>query len=171
MERHQVQEEVSRLFLQFRTTGKQMHFYYALYYLCIQYSYCGLFCIQYADQNRHVDALNAWKNATALKPDHSLAWNNMVILLDNTGKQGDALLVFFSLVRYISARWLNTHLYLHGQWTLPSVCLRRTSLTFLCGVCITSICLRRFLFQVVSSTFQKNADELNWRYKIAHDRV
>lgn len=40
---------------------------------------------QYADQNRHVDALNAWRNATMLKPDHSLAWNNMVILLDNTG--------------------------------------------------------------------------------------
>lgn len=40
---------------------------------------------QYADQNRHVDALNAWRNATMLKPEHSLAWNNMVILLDNTG--------------------------------------------------------------------------------------
>ncbi|XP_037395369.1 protein O-mannosyl-transferase TMTC4 isoform X3 [Pygocentrus nattereri] len=38
----------------------------------------------YADLNRHVDALNAWRNATMLKPDHSLAWNNMVILLDNT---------------------------------------------------------------------------------------
>ncbi|KAJ3592079.1 hypothetical protein NHX12_007208, partial [Muraenolepis orangiensis] len=37
----------------------------------------------YADQNRHLEALNAWKNATVLKPDHSLAWNNMVILLDN----------------------------------------------------------------------------------------
>ena len=32
-----------------------------------------------------MDALNAWRNATVLKPDHSLAWNNMVILLDNTG--------------------------------------------------------------------------------------
>lgn len=42
-------------------------------------------CDQYADQNRHVDALNAWRNATMLKPEHSLAWNNMVILLDNTG--------------------------------------------------------------------------------------
>ncbi|XP_014019261.1 protein O-mannosyl-transferase TMTC4 isoform X1 [Salmo salar] len=39
----------------------------------------------YADLNRHLDALNAWRNATVLKPDHSLAWNNMVILLDNTG--------------------------------------------------------------------------------------
>ncbi|CAG07292.1 unnamed protein product, partial [Tetraodon nigroviridis] len=44
----------------------------------------------YADQNRHVDALNAWRNATMLKPDHSLAWNNMVILLDNTGNLGQA---------------------------------------------------------------------------------
>lgn len=40
----------------------------------------------YADLNRHIDALNAWRNATVLKPEHSLAWNNMIILLDNTGK-------------------------------------------------------------------------------------
>lgn len=40
---------------------------------------------QYADLNRHIDALNAWRNATVLKPQHSLAWNNMIILLDNTG--------------------------------------------------------------------------------------
>lgn len=46
-----------------------------------------LFVTQYADLNRSVDALNAWRNATMLKPDHSLAWNNMVILLDNTGKK------------------------------------------------------------------------------------
>ncbi len=45
-----------------------------------------LFYLQYADLNRSIDALNAWRNATMLKPDHSLAWNNMVILLDNTGK-------------------------------------------------------------------------------------
>uniref|UniRef100_A0A8D2ZQD4 dolichyl-phosphate-mannose--protein mannosyltransferase n=1 Tax=Scophthalmus maximus TaxID=52904 RepID=A0A8D2ZQD4_SCOMX len=47
----------------------------------------------YADQNRHLDALNAWRNATVLKPDHSLAWNNMVILLDNTGNLGQAELI------------------------------------------------------------------------------
>uniref|UniRef100_A0AAQ5YQD6 dolichyl-phosphate-mannose--protein mannosyltransferase n=1 Tax=Amphiprion ocellaris TaxID=80972 RepID=A0AAQ5YQD6_AMPOC len=47
----------------------------------------------YADQNRHIDALNAWRNATVLKPDHSLAWNNMVILLDNTGNLGQAELI------------------------------------------------------------------------------
>ncbi|XP_051564755.1 protein O-mannosyl-transferase TMTC4-like isoform X2 [Myxocyprinus asiaticus] len=47
----------------------------------------------YADQNRSVDALNAWKNATMLKPDHSLAWNNMVILLDNTGNLAQAELI------------------------------------------------------------------------------
>ncbi|XP_012689442.1 LOW QUALITY PROTEIN: protein O-mannosyl-transferase TMTC4 [Clupea harengus] len=44
----------------------------------------------YADLNRHVDALNAWRNATMLKPEHSLAWNNMVILLDNTGNLDQA---------------------------------------------------------------------------------
>ncbi|XP_077392865.1 protein O-mannosyl-transferase TMTC4 isoform X1 [Festucalex cinctus] len=47
----------------------------------------------YADQQRHVDALNAWRNATVLKPDHSLAWNNMVILLDNIGNLGQAELI------------------------------------------------------------------------------
>ncbi|KAI1899605.1 hypothetical protein AGOR_G00063510 [Albula goreensis] len=47
----------------------------------------------YADLNRHLDALNAWKNATMLKPDHSLAWNNMVILLDNTGNLAQAEMI------------------------------------------------------------------------------
>ncbi|TNN57783.1 Transmembrane and TPR repeat-containing protein 4 [Liparis tanakae] len=45
----------------------------------------------YADLDRHIDALNAWRNATVLKPEHSLAWNNMVILLDNTGNYTHAL--------------------------------------------------------------------------------
>lgn len=53
-----------------------------MYSIDILFSSC-----QYADQQRHVDALNAWRNATVLKPDHSLAWNNMVILLDNIGIQ------------------------------------------------------------------------------------
>uniref|UniRef100_A0A8C6YHB5 dolichyl-phosphate-mannose--protein mannosyltransferase n=1 Tax=Naja naja TaxID=35670 RepID=A0A8C6YHB5_NAJNA len=44
----------------------------------------------YADLNRHIDALNAWRNATVLKPQHSLAWNNMIILLDNTGNLAQA---------------------------------------------------------------------------------
>ncbi|XP_068124093.1 protein O-mannosyl-transferase TMTC4 isoform X2 [Hyperolius riggenbachi] len=44
----------------------------------------------YADLNRHMDALNAWRNATILKPEHSLAWNNMIILLDNTGNLAQA---------------------------------------------------------------------------------
>ncbi|MBN3316071.1 TMTC4 protein, partial [Atractosteus spatula] len=47
----------------------------------------------YADLNRHVDALNAWRNATMLKSDHSLAWNNMVILLDNTGNLAQAEMI------------------------------------------------------------------------------
>ncbi|XP_036921692.1 protein O-mannosyl-transferase TMTC4 isoform X4 [Sturnira hondurensis] len=45
---------------------------------------------KYADLNRHADALNAWRNATVLKPEHSLAWNNMIILLDNTGNLAQA---------------------------------------------------------------------------------
>ncbi|XP_042189731.1 protein O-mannosyl-transferase TMTC4 isoform X3 [Callorhinchus milii] len=44
----------------------------------------------YADLHRHVDALSAWRNATILKPDHSLAWNNLIILLDNTGNLAQA---------------------------------------------------------------------------------
>ncbi|KAM8976134.1 protein O-mannosyl-transferase TMTC4 [Pelodytes ibericus] len=44
----------------------------------------------YADLNRHMDAMNAWRNATYLKPEHSLAWNNMIILLDNTGNLAQA---------------------------------------------------------------------------------
>ncbi|XP_053311295.1 protein O-mannosyl-transferase TMTC4 [Spea bombifrons] len=47
----------------------------------------------YADLNRHMDALNAWRNATYLKPEHSLAWNNMIILLDNTGNLAQAEVV------------------------------------------------------------------------------
>eukprot|EP00061_Rhincodon_typus_P017666 g46459.t1 len=38
----------------------------------------------YADLHRTAEALNAWRNATLLKPNHSLAWNNLIILLDNT---------------------------------------------------------------------------------------
>ncbi|XP_067890305.1 protein O-mannosyl-transferase TMTC4 isoform X2 [Heterodontus francisci] len=44
----------------------------------------------YADLHRTVDALNAWRNATLLKPNHSLAWNNLIILLDNTGNLAQA---------------------------------------------------------------------------------
>uniref|UniRef100_A0A5F8HDI2 dolichyl-phosphate-mannose--protein mannosyltransferase n=1 Tax=Monodelphis domestica TaxID=13616 RepID=A0A5F8HDI2_MONDO len=44
----------------------------------------------YADLNRPLDALNAWRNATFLKPEHTLAWNNMIILLDNTGNLAQA---------------------------------------------------------------------------------
>uniref|UniRef100_A0A3P9M9N6 dolichyl-phosphate-mannose--protein mannosyltransferase n=1 Tax=Oryzias latipes TaxID=8090 RepID=A0A3P9M9N6_ORYLA len=55
----------------------------------------------YADQNRHVDALNAWRNATVLKPDHSLAWNNMVILLDNLGNLAQAELIGREALRIV----------------------------------------------------------------------
>uniref|UniRef100_A0A7N4NWC1 dolichyl-phosphate-mannose--protein mannosyltransferase n=1 Tax=Sarcophilus harrisii TaxID=9305 RepID=A0A7N4NWC1_SARHA len=44
----------------------------------------------YADLNRPLEALNAWRNATFLKPEHTLAWNNMIILLDNTGNLAQA---------------------------------------------------------------------------------
>ncbi|XP_072884904.1 protein O-mannosyl-transferase TMTC4 isoform X1 [Hemitrygon akajei] len=44
----------------------------------------------YADLHRNADALSAWQNATLLKPNHGLAWNNMIILLDNTGNLAKA---------------------------------------------------------------------------------
>ncbi|XP_052004901.1 protein O-mannosyl-transferase TMTC4-like [Xyrauchen texanus] len=56
----------------------------------------------YADLNRSVDALNAWKNATMLKPDHSLAWNNMVILLDNTGNLAQAEIIAKEALKILS---------------------------------------------------------------------
>uniref|UniRef100_A0A3B3DKW8 dolichyl-phosphate-mannose--protein mannosyltransferase n=1 Tax=Oryzias melastigma TaxID=30732 RepID=A0A3B3DKW8_ORYME len=64
----------------------------------LNYDNC-LLC--YADQNRHVDALNAWRNATVLKPDHSLAWNNMVILLDNLGNLAQAELIGREALRIV----------------------------------------------------------------------
>ncbi|MBN3288964.1 TMTC4 protein, partial [Polypterus senegalus] len=57
----------------------------------------------YADLNRHVDALNAWRNATMLKPNHSLAWNNMVILLDNTGNLAQAEIIGKEALKLLSS--------------------------------------------------------------------
>lgn len=42
--------------------------------------------LQYLDMGQHQMALNAWRNATLLKPKHLNAWSNMVILLDNIGQ-------------------------------------------------------------------------------------
>ncbi|XP_063224362.1 protein O-mannosyl-transferase TMTC4-like isoform X2 [Bacillus rossius redtenbacheri] len=50
-------------------------------------------CRQYLEQRRYDDALLAWTNATALKPTHTVAWNNMVIMLDNIGRGEQAELV------------------------------------------------------------------------------
>ncbi|XP_030878050.1 protein O-mannosyl-transferase TMTC4-like [Leptonychotes weddellii] len=64
--------------------------HYAYVPLNEQFLQRAVLYFQYADLNRHVDALNAWRNATVLKPEHSLAWNNMIILLDNTGNLAQA---------------------------------------------------------------------------------
>ncbi|CAL1531228.1 unnamed protein product [Lymnaea stagnalis] len=37
----------------------------------------------YLDMNRSQDALDAWRNATVLKPTHWNSWNNAIILMDN----------------------------------------------------------------------------------------
>lgn len=46
---------------------------------------CCISVLQYLDMGQHQMALNAWRNATLLKPKHLNAWSNMVILLDNIG--------------------------------------------------------------------------------------
>ncbi|KAJ8870965.1 hypothetical protein PR048_027267 [Dryococelus australis] len=61
-------------------------------------SFCGTRSVvdtesQYLEQQRYEDALLAWRNATALKPTHTVAWNNMVIMLDNIGHGEQAELV------------------------------------------------------------------------------
>uniref|UniRef100_A0A3P8UZS6 dolichyl-phosphate-mannose--protein mannosyltransferase n=1 Tax=Cynoglossus semilaevis TaxID=244447 RepID=A0A3P8UZS6_CYNSE len=63
----------------------------------------------YADQNRHIDALNAWRNATVLKPDHSLAWNNMVIMLDNTGNKKICLSNIYVYINQTAAIFNNCY--------------------------------------------------------------
>jgi hypothetical protein len=40
---------------------------------------------QYLDQQRYDDAYKAWRNAAALKPTHTVAWSNMIIMLDSIG--------------------------------------------------------------------------------------
>jgi hypothetical protein len=40
---------------------------------------------QYLEQQRYGVAYRAWRNATALKPTHTVAWNNMIIMLDSIG--------------------------------------------------------------------------------------
>ncbi|XP_019639051.1 PREDICTED: transmembrane and TPR repeat-containing protein 4-like [Branchiostoma belcheri] len=47
----------------------------------------------YLELKQHGDALNAWRNATLLKPQHTLAWTNMIVLLDNLGDLSKAEVV------------------------------------------------------------------------------
>ncbi|XP_075910199.1 protein O-mannosyl-transferase TMTC4 isoform X2 [Petromyzon marinus] len=44
----------------------------------------------YLDVQRPADALEAWRTATLQQPLHRLAWNNMVVLLDNSGSMEEA---------------------------------------------------------------------------------
>nr|CAD7403013.1 unnamed protein product [Timema cristinae] len=47
----------------------------------------------YLDQQKYEDAYTAWRNATSLKPTHTVAWSNMIIMLDNIGEMYRAELV------------------------------------------------------------------------------
>ncbi|XP_078736247.1 protein O-mannosyl-transferase TMTC4 isoform X1 [Lampetra fluviatilis] len=44
----------------------------------------------YLDVQRPADALEAWRSATLQQPSHRLAWNNMIVLLDNSGSMEEA---------------------------------------------------------------------------------
>lgn len=55
----------------------------------------------YLELKKYNSALEAWKNATALKPLHTLAWNNMIIMLDNTGNISEAEIVGQSALSYL----------------------------------------------------------------------
>ncbi|XP_067014529.2 protein O-mannosyl-transferase TMTC4 isoform X2 [Anabrus simplex] len=44
----------------------------------------------YLDQQKYWDAYKAWRNATTLKPTHTVAWSNMIIMLDSIGESAKA---------------------------------------------------------------------------------
>jgi tetratricopeptide (TPR) repeat protein len=52
----------------------------------ITYSLVFSYIYQYLDTGRHDLAIQAWRNATSLKPTHVNAWSNIVILLDQLRK-------------------------------------------------------------------------------------
>ncbi|BES97585.1 Hypothetical protein NTJ_10399 [Nesidiocoris tenuis] len=39
----------------------------------------------YLAQQMYIEAFNAWRMATTQKPQHSIAWNNMIVMLDSLG--------------------------------------------------------------------------------------
>ncbi len=43
-------------------------------------------CAQYLELERWDEAYEAFRNATNLQPRHVLAWTNMIVMLDNTGR-------------------------------------------------------------------------------------
>ncbi|XP_049853932.1 protein O-mannosyl-transferase TMTC4-like isoform X2 [Schistocerca gregaria] len=55
----------------------------------------------YLELKKYDAAYEAWKNATTLKPLHSLAWNNMIIMLDNIGNITEAEVVGQSALSHL----------------------------------------------------------------------
>ncbi|XP_049951100.1 protein O-mannosyl-transferase TMTC4-like [Schistocerca serialis cubense] len=55
----------------------------------------------YLELKKYNAAYEAWNNATTLKPLHSLAWNNMIIMLDNIGNITEAEVVGQSALSHL----------------------------------------------------------------------
>ncbi|KAH9509799.1 hypothetical protein Btru_045232 [Bulinus truncatus] len=55
----------------------------------------------YMEMKRHQDALDAWKNATQLKPTHWNSWNNAIILLDNLKYYDQAANVALTALQFL----------------------------------------------------------------------
>ena len=54
---------------------------------------CNCVTFQYLENEKTIDALNAWRNATILKPQLVAAWNNMIILCENRKEYENAIIV------------------------------------------------------------------------------
>jgi len=52
------------------------------------------------DEQRHEEALQAWRNATALQPQHVSAWSNAIILLDNLNRYDSAISLATEALRH-----------------------------------------------------------------------
>lgn len=46
---------------------------------------------KYLEQNRHEEAQRSWLIATEMRPNFTIAWNNLIILNDNSGNHSNAI--------------------------------------------------------------------------------
>ncbi|KAF6204294.1 hypothetical protein GE061_002634 [Apolygus lucorum] len=55
----------------------------------------------YLAQQMYTEAYNAWKMATAQKPQHSIAWNNIIVMLDSLGELDKAELMAKEALKHL----------------------------------------------------------------------